>query len=497
MPLASQGGYRMHSSAQNKWWILAVVTLVAFVTNIDSTIVVVGLPRMVAGLHISVTTGLWTLTAYILTSTVFLLPAGRWSDLVGRKRIFMIGLLIFTVATLLCGFTPSGTALVLFRLLQGSGAALALATATPILVQSFPQRELGRAIGINSTSWVLGAIVGPVVGGILVGTVGWRSIFFVTAPFALLAVIGAWRILPSETAVPPSRTSWDRWGALTFGAGLAALLLTLSLGQPWGWLSVRTLAIAATAVALLAAFVLVELRDRLPMFDFALLRHPHYRAGLAVTVSYSIAYFAVTFLLTIYLQGAVHLSPLVAGLMLIPFAAPQLVMGPVGGSLADRYGSGRLVTAGVLLLAGGDFWLGHLGARFSPWAVVLPCLLMSAANGLAWPALTKAVMASAPAHRTGSASGMFYTFRNVGMALSLTLALTIAEASLPPATATEAFVGASSILNPHLKNALVHATDTGFSTLVLFFLLALAVAVPLLRPHSARELATESPKPAS
>lgn len=474
-----------------------MVTLVAFVTNIDSTIVVVGLPRMVAGLHISVTTGLWTLTAYILTSTVFLLPAGRWSDLVGRKRIFMIGLVLFAVSTLFCGFTPSGTALVLFRLLQGSGAALALATATPILVHSFPRHELGRAIGINSTSWVLGAIVGPVVGGILVGTLGWRWIFFVTVPFALLAVIGAWRILPNEVVSPGGGESSDRWGALTFGAGLAALLLTLSLGQPWGWLSTRTLFLAGAAVALLAAFVLVEVRDRLPMFDLGLLRHPHYRAGLAVTVSYSIAYFAVTFLLTIYLQGAVHLSPLLAGIMLIPFAAPQLVMGPVGGSLADRYGSGRLVAAGILMLAAGDFWLGHLGPRFSPWAVVLPCLLMSAANGLAWPALTKAVMASAPAHRTGTASGMFYTFRNVGMALSLTLALTVAEASLPPAVATRAFVGSSSILNPRLQGALVHATDAGFRTLVLFFLLALAVTIPLLRTRGLSEAAGESPNVAS
>ena len=470
-----------------KWWILSVVTLTAFVTNLDGTIVIIGLPRMVAGLHITVTTGLWALTSYIITSTVFLLPAGRWSELVGQKRIFMGGLAIFTAATFLCGIAPTGTWLLAYRFIQGTGAALALATATPIIVRAFRPSELGRALGINSVSWVAGAIVGPVAGGVLVSTLGWRSIFFVTIPFAIAGVVGGWRILRDQVPSRGAATDWA--GAITFGLAVTSLLVALSMGQAWGWSSLNTLGLFFATVVLAAFFVRIEQRHAAPMFDLGLLGHPHYRSGLGVTVSYSIGYFATTFLLTIYLQGAAHLSPLDAGLMLVPLSAPQLVMGPLGGVLADRYGPARLVAAGVLLLAAGGFWLGHLGPHFEVLPMVFPLLLMSAANGLAWPALTKAVMSSAPGERTGTASGMFYTFRNVGMALSLTLALVVAEVSLPPRIASEVYLGTANLLRPALKGALIHATNTAFWAFVGFYLLAFLLALPLLRarPRSASE----------
>lgn len=467
---------------RKKWWILSVVTLVAFVTNLDATIVVVGLPRMVSGLHITVTTGLWTMTAYIITSTVFLLPAGRWSDVIGRKKIFLAGLFIFTVATAACGFAPDGTLLLLFRFVQGTGAALSLATATPLIVGAFPPHQLGRALGINTTSWVMGSIVGPVVGGILVSTLGWRWIFFVAIPFALIGIVGSFLVLKEPPPAMKARTDWG--GALTFGLGLVALLVVMSLGHGWGWTSARTLGLVAATIVLFMLFVIVERRTRAPMFNLSLLRHHHYRSGLGVTILYSIGFFATTFLLTIYLQGAVHLSPIDAGLMLVPLSAPQLIMGPVGGALADRYGPARPVLIGIGGLAVGGFWLGHLSSHFSVWSVILPLLLMSAANGVAWPALTKAVMSSAPKEATGSASGMFYTFRNVGMALSLTLALVVAEVSLPPAVAAKIYLGTSNLLNPTMQGALIHATNVGFWVFVAFYLLALASGLPLLRPHA-------------
>lgn len=474
----------MSQASNQKWGILSVVTLVAFVTNLDATIVVVGLPRMVSGLHITVTTGLWTMTAYIITSTVFLLPAGRWSDIIGRKNIFLAGLIVFTIATTLCGLAPNGPLLLLYRFVQGAGAALALATATPIIVAAFPPQELGRAIGINSISWVMGSIVGPVVGGVLVSTLGWRWIFFVAVPFAIIGIIGALVVLKDPGTTKKARTDWA--GAITFGAGLVGLLLVLSLGQEWGWISALTLGVVAATIILFMVFVWVEQQTHAPMFNLSLLRHHHYRAGLGVTILYSIGYFATTFLLTIYLQGAVQLSPLDAGLMLVPLSAPQLVMGPLGGMLADRYGPARPIVVGVFLLAVGGFWLGHLSPHFSVWSVILPLLLMSTANGVAWPSLTKAVMSSAPPDGTGSASGMFYTFRNVGMALSFTLALVVAEVSLPPAVASQIYLGTSNLLDPAMKSSLIHATNMGFWVFVAFYVLALASALPLLRPAKER-----------
>ncbi|MCF8566700.1 MFS transporter [Alicyclobacillus tolerans] len=471
----------MSYPASRKWTILAVVTLVSFITNVDATIVVIGLPRLMAGLHITVTTGLWTMTSYIITSTIFLLPAGRWADVIGDKRIFLAGLAVFAVATVLCGIADSGAMLILYRFIQGTGAALALATATPIIVRTFPRAELGRALGINSTSWVIGSIVGPVAGGALISGFGWRSIFFVTVPFAVIGILAAWFVLTDSQQGQKSKTDWA--GMLSFGLGLMGLLVVLSEGQSWGWTSGRTLGLAAVTVLLIAIFVVVELRVKQPMFNLSLLLHGHYRAGLGVVLTYSIGYFATTFLLTLYLQGALHLSPLTAGLLLIPLSAPQLFMGPLGGMAADKIGSARLVLMGVLLLAVGGYMLGNLGTHLSAAAVIVPLLIMSVASGLAWPALSKAVMSSAPKDQAGSASGMFFTLRNVGMSLSLTLALVVGEASIPPAKAAQVFLGVSNVLKPRLQGALVHSTDTGFKFFVAFYAVAFVLALFLLRPH--------------
>lgn len=476
------GGIGLQSCHTRKWWILSVVTLVAFVTNLDGTIVVVGLPRMIEGLHVSMTTGLWTLTSYIITSTVFLLPAGRWSDLIGRKKIFLAGLLIFTGSTFLCGIAPTGSFLLAFRFVQGMGAALALATATPIIVSTFPPQQLGRALGINSTSWVMGSIVGPVAGGLLVGTLGWRWVFFVAIPFALIGVVGSMIVLKDTASTPSVPTDWV--GALTFGLGLLSLLLALSFGPKWGWFSTREVGLGLLTALAFIAFIEIERRLPHPLFNLGLLAHPHYRSGLLITLSYSIGFFATTFLLTLYLQGALHRSPVEAGLLLVPLSAPQLVMGPLGGAWADRYGPSSLIALGIIGMAGGTFWLGHLSTAYRVWTIVLPLLLISASNGLAWPSLTKAVMSAAPRDKSGSASGMFFSFRNVGMALSLTIALVVAAASLPPALASQIYVGTGHVLDSRLAASLVHATNTGFQVFVGFYALAFVALLPFFRRRS-------------
>ncbi|MGH9104134.1 MAG: MFS transporter [Acidimicrobiales bacterium] len=471
------------------------MTLVAFVTNVDGTIVIIGLPRLMSGLHISVTTGLWTLTSYIITSTVLLLPAGRWSDVVGSRRIFLSGLAVFTVATVGCGLAVSGGTLVAARFVQGAGAALAMATATPLIVRVFPGHELGRALGINSTAWVMGSIVGPVVGGALVGAFGWRSIFFVTVPFALAGVAGGLLFLPGgpgagarQRRAAASRERPDWGGLASFTCALVALLVALSEGPPWGWTSWRVVGLLAAAAALVAFFGWWELRLDHPLFDLRLLRHPHFRAGLGYTLSYATGFFATTFLLTFYLQGALSLSPLEAGLVLVPLSAPQLVLAPIGGVLADRFGPARLVMGGTVLLVVSAYLLGEQGTTLSLRAVVVPLVIMSVGNSLLWPALVKAVMSAAPSDRSGVAAGLFYTLRNVGMSLSLTLALVVVEASLPGSMASRVFVGSAGVLPAREAGALAHSIDTGFRFFIAFYAIALLISLGLL---AARRRATE------
>jgi len=476
----------MKNLCSRKWIILAIVTLVSFITNVDATIVIIGLPSMMEGLHLSMTMGLWIITSYIITSTIFLLPAGRWADMVGTKRIFILGFGIFTISTVLCGIANSGDMLIFFRFIKGVGAALALATATPIIVRTFPPDQLGLAVGINSTSWVIGSIAGPVIGGALIGEFGWQSIFFVTVPFALIGMIAAWFVLEDTDILVQSKMDW--MGMLTFGIGLVALLLALSEGQTWGWLSSSIIGLFLAVLVMWVAFVITELRTQQPMFNLSLLSNRHYTAGLGITLNYCIGYFAITFLLTFYLQGALQLSPLESGMLMIPLSAPQLIMGPLGGILADRFGPVPMMLIGFVFVSIGLFMLGNLGLQLSVVAVVIPLIIISIANGLAWSSVAKTVLSAVPREQSGSASGMFYTIYNVGRALSQTLALAAVQFSVSPAIISQALTGTAEAQSQHVHTILVHSIDNSFQIFIIFFLIALLLTLFLLRSQRANNV---------
>lgn len=319
----------MANFKSHKWSILFVVTLVSFITNLDSTIVIIGLPKMMEGLNISVTSGLWIITGYIIASTVLILPAGKWADTVGTKRIFMLGLIIFAVGTILCGIANSGLTLNIYRLIQGGGAALAMATATPTIVKTFPSGQLGLALSINATSWVIGAIVGPVAGGALITSFGWRSIFFITVPFVLLCIIGAFLVMEETTPKVSQKNDWI--GIVTFSLGLILTMIVLSEGQSLGWLSYKTLGLFIFSILLWIVFIITELRVENPLFNFNLLSYRNYSIGLGITLCYCIAYFSLPLLLSIYLQSALHLNPAISGLLMISLSVPQLILGPFAG----------------------------------------------------------------------------------------------------------------------------------------------------------------------
>ncbi len=468
-----------------KWAILTVTTLGAFIFNVDATIVVVGLPRILEGLHASISAGLWTLTGYLLVSTILLLPVGRWSDLFGRKQIYIVGYGFFALGSALCALAPSGGALVGFRLVQGVGGGILASVATPIITEAFPPEELGRALGINSIAWVLGSVVGPVAGGALVSGFGWRSIFWVTVPFALAGAIFGIIILPKSKR-PERRQPMDWIGVTSFSVFLASLLIALSEGLAWGWTSFRIVGLFTLAVISLIAFFIGEPRRKSPLFMLSLFKHRHFAAAQGVVVFASIAFFATTFLLTFYLQGALHQSPLATGLLLLPLSIPQMFTAPYGGRLADRIGYARPIFAGLIVLAIADWLLSLLGPHLNYALLIIPLALMSVGNGFYWPPLVKGTMQSAPREVAGAASGMFYTLRNVGFTLSLTLALLSAESSLPAATATKVFLGIERSLSSSSAAALSHSVDITFRLFVICYVIALAFSTLLLKQARAR-----------
>ena len=468
----------MSNFKQHKWSILLVVTLVSFITNLDSTIVIIGLPKMMKGLNISVTAGLWIITGYIIASTVLILPAGKWADIVGVKRIFMLGLIIFAIGTILCGIAGSGLTLNIYRLVQGAGAALAMATATPTIVKTFPSSQLGLALSINATSWVIGAIVGPVVGGALITHFGWRSIFFITVPFVLICIIGAALVL--EDVKPNIKLKSDWVGIVTFSLGLILTMIILSDGQSLGWLSYKTIGLSITAILLWSIFIITELHVENPLFNFSLLSYREYSIGLGITLCYCIAYFSLPLLLSIYLQSALHLNPTISGLLMVSLSVPQLVLGPFAGRFVDHIGALKILTFGIIFLIIGVFMLGKLGAELSVSSVVIPLIILSIANSLAWPSLAKTVLSAVPKEDTGAASGIYYTIMNIGKALSQTLVILTIEVVIPADLVSKAIVGIGSLNSINIYGNLVTSIDSSFRFFAVFFVIALILSLTLL-----------------
>ncbi|MED4754900.1 MFS transporter [Brevibacillus choshinensis] len=475
----------MKTMKPSKWSVLFVVTLVSFITNLDATIVVTGLPPLMKDLSLSIGTGMWTITSFYITSTVFLLPSGRWSDMLGTKRIFLWGFALFTLATALCGTAGSGAALIGYRLLQGTGAAMAMAASTPILIRTFPPNELGVALGINNIAWVTGSLIGPVLGGALIGEFGWRSMFYAVVPIGVIGLAAGILFLRDTLADKKAKTDWP--GMLTFGPGLTALLIALSEGQAWGWASGRTLGLFATTIFLWIAFVFIEMKARHPLFHLSLLAYRNYSIGLGITMSYCIGYFAVTILLTLYLQGAQNLSPLESGLMLIPLSVPQLFTAPFGGRLADRFGPARMILLGSFLIGFALLMLGQLGHQLSNMAVIIPLMIISAATGLSWPSLAKTVLSAAPQEQAGSASGMFWTVYNMCRAISQALALAVVQLVAQSEVASKLLSGAGVEDLSQSKDTLIHASNIGFRFFAVFLAIAVVLGLLLLRPQMKTE----------
>lgn len=480
-----RGLYFMTNSNLKKWRVLFVVSLVSFITNVDSTIVIIGLPKIMEGLNITLVTGLLVITVYIIANTVLLLPSGRWADILGTKKIFICGMIVFTIGTILCGFSNSGIMLVVFRVIQGIGAALASAPVTPIIIKTFPKEQLGLALGVNSTSWVIGALIGPVIGGALISSFGWRSVFFCTVPVALICILEGLIILKENNEVIKTRTDWI--GILTFGIGLTAIMTALSEGQSVGWTSGIIIALFITTILFFGLFIITEQKVQNPLFNFKLFSHKNYTIGIGITLCYVIGYFCVPLFLTIYLQGALHLTVMESSLLMIPLSAPQLIIGPIGGKLSDYLGAKKSIGLGILLLNVGLIILGNLGQSLSIPSIVIPLTILCTGNCIAWPSLFKISLLSIPKEETGAASGMFFTIYEFGRALSQTLAILVMSLIISPEIASKAIVGMADFDGMEVKGNLVFSLNYGFRFFTIFFVIALISAFYLFKSQKETE----------
>jgi MFS family permease len=430
-------------SPRYKWTALSNTTLGMFMASLDASIVLISLPAIFRGIHLDpLTPGnigylLWMLMGYLVVTAVLVVTFGRLGDMFGRVRMYNAGFAVFTAASIALSLTPGhgGSAamwLIVWRIVQGIGGALLIANSTAILTDAFPTDERGRAMGISMVAAIAGSFIGLIAGGLL-ADVDWRLVFWVNVPFGLFGTI--WAYAKLRELGRQKRTAIDWWGNVTFAAGLILILLGITYGlQPagghtMGWTSPVVLAELIGGVALLALFVLIELRVADPMFHLDLFHIRAFTAGNAASLLSSIGRGGLQFMLIIWLQGiwlplhgySFERTPLWAGIYMLPLTVGFLVAGPAAGWLSDRYGARPFSVGGMLLAAASFGFLMLLPANFGFPVFALLLLMNGVGMGLFAAPNTTGIMNSVPAGQRGAASGMRATFQNTGMVLSIGL----------------------------------------------------------------------------
>jgi EmrB/QacA subfamily drug resistance transporter len=486
-----------------KWWTLLAVCVATFMLLLDVTIVNVALPYIERDLHSSFADLQWVVDAYALTLAALLLTAGSLADGLGRRRVFVIGLGVFTVASALCGFATTPLWLNLARALQGVGGAFMFATALALLATAYQGRDRGTALGIWGATTGAAVAVGPLVGGVLVQAIGWEAIFFVNVPIG----IGAIALTLSRVAESrdPSGAAIDWAGTVAFSGALFLLVFGLIRGNAENW-SGAIVACLIGAAALLVAFVVIELRAAHPMLDLTLFRKPAFDGASIAAFVLSASMFAMFLYLTLYIQNILGYSALQSGLRFMPVTLLSFLVAPLSGKLAERLGV-RWFLSGGLLLVGIGLMLMHGIETGDGWTALLPGFMVCGVGiGLVNPALATAAIGVVDPRRSGMASGINSTFRQVGIATGIAAwgalfthqvqATFLGEAHaagfanrIPRGADVAAFIsfgGPQRTHNPGLIRAAHVAFDTGLNHILLIAaIVALAGAVlsaVLVRP---------------
>ena len=401
-----------------RWSVLAAIGVSTLVAGLDTSVVNTVLPLLSRELHASVAAIEWVSTIYLLVISALLLGVGRAGDLRGYKRMYIVGFALFVVTSALCGAAPTANALVVLRGLQGIGAAMLFANAPAILTKAFPAEQRGRALGALATFTYLGLTAGPALGGWLAQAFGWRSVFYINVPIGIFGIVLGVRAIDDDR--PHGKAErFDMLGAALFTAGLVALLIALDQGHAWGWTALLTLSLAAMAVALLAAFVIVEQRRANPMLDLSLFRNRVFSAATVTALFNYICVYSVLFVLPFLLIQGRGLGTRQAGLVLTAQPIVMAIVAPISGALSDRIGSRIPATLGMVLLAIGLFLIARLADGGSLHAIAASLALVGLGIGIFVSPNNSALMGAAPRHRQGIAAGVLATARNVGMVLGI------------------------------------------------------------------------------
>jgi EmrB/QacA subfamily drug resistance transporter len=416
-----------HEHDVNPWLVLVLVCMAQFMVILDATIVNVALPSIQTDLEMSDADLQWVVNAYALTFGGFLLLGGRAGDLMGRKRVFLVGVVVFTVASLLNGLAPSSEALIVFRGVQGLGAALIAPAALSIITTTFEEgAERTKAMGVWAAIAVGGGAVGLVLGGVLTTTLSWPWIFFVNVPVGIAVFIASMRFVP-ESKDEHAHKSFDVAGAVTVTAGLLALVYGIVKAQEKGWTSLHTGGFFTLALVLLAAFVVIERRSAEPLVRLNIFRVRTVRAANVVMFLVAAGLFAMFYFNTLYLQRVLGYSALEAGLAFLPFTAGIIIGAGLSQSLVPRLGAREVPLIGMPMAIVGLLLFMRLQPDGTYVTDLLPgIMLASIGMGLTFVPITLIATSGIPNSDAGLASGLFNTSQQIGGALGLAVLATLA-----------------------------------------------------------------------
>jgi len=435
-----------------KWIALSNATLAVLLATLDGSITIIAMPDIFRGIRLDPLVPanssylLWMILGYLVVTSVLIVSLGRLGDIVGRVRIYNLGFVIYTLASLMLAACwlegrAGATFLIAFRVVQGIGGACLLANSAAIITDAFPAHQRGMALGINNIVGVSGFFVGLMLGGLL-APIDWRLVFLISVPVGLFGTVWAYRSLRELSTPRAAPIDWA--GNLTFALALICVMVAVTHGirpangHATGWTSPRVLGLLAASLALLAVFVAVELRSRAPMFRLALFRIRAFTFGTLSTFLSAIARGGLMFMLIIWLQGiwlprhgySFHETPLYAGLYMLPLTIGMLCAGPTSGWLSDRFGARPFATGGMLLSAGCFGLLMLLPTDFAYWQLAVVLALLGIVMGLFVSPNRAAVMNSLPAGDRGAGGAMNQTFQNSAQVLSIGIFFTLLIAGL-------------------------------------------------------------------
>ena len=406
-----------HDHPNHKWWTLFAMCFALFMIMLDNTIVNVALPSIQHQLKPTPENLEWTVNAYVLVFATLILLGGKLGDRFGRKRIFMVGLVIFTLSSAACALAQTDTQLIGFRAVQGVGGALLNPLSLSILVAAFPRKQLPQAIGIWAGISGLGLAIGPLLGGFLTQHFSWSAVFWVNVPIGIVAMgVTAWAVIESRD---PSAHSLDVVGTVLISAGLFSLTWGLIQTASHSWLGAYTLFFLAAAAVLVALFILWESRIKEPMIPLGFFRIRAFSVSSIVVALVGLALFGVIYFLTLYFQNVRGYDPIQAGLRTLPTTMMILFVAPIGGRLSGRVGPRWLMTVGMFAASIGLFGLSFVSVDSSYNAIWPFQMLMGAGMALTMPAVSATGMAAVERTKAGIASGVINASRQVGGALGI------------------------------------------------------------------------------